>query len=135
MRIAIPVWQGRVSPAFDVATQVLIVDLDENNDEVNRHGESLTQVGVEQRCARLAQLGVERAICCAVSRPLEMLLEAHGIQVLSRICGDADEIVQALRNGLLQSGRFAMPGCCGGNRCRRRGVGTGYGRRTHRRSR
>ena len=129
MRVAIPVWQGRVSPVFDVATQVLIVDLDEGG-EVGRRHESLAQMGIEQRSEWLAHLGVEQAICCAVSHGLEMLLRAHGIGVVARICGDVNDVLQAYREGSLESERFAMPGCRGGNRCRHRGMGAGHGKKT-----
>ena len=128
MRIAIPVWQGRVSPVFDVATQMLIVDLDAEG-EVDRHCESVAQMDIEQRSAWLAHLGVQQAICCAVSRGLEMLLEARGIRVLSRICGNVDEVLQAYQNGALEGDRFAMPGCCADGQCRRRGMAAGRGRK------
>ena len=29
MKVAVPDWEGRVSPVFDVARQVLLVDLDD----------------------------------------------------------------------------------------------------------
>lgn len=51
-------------------------------------------------------------VCGAISWPLEALVAASGIRVIPLICGDVEEVVQALRNGTLDDEQFAMPGCC-----------------------
>lgn len=127
MKVAVPDWQGRVSPVFDVAEQVLLVDLD-REDDGSRHTESLGTTAPHQRARRLSELGVEVLICGAISWPLEALLTANGIRVIPLICGEVAEVVRALRDGTLKDERFAMPGCCRKrrqmcNRRRRRGDG------------
>lgn len=124
MRIAVPDWQGRVSPVFDVAGQVLLVDLDEEGggDPLR---ESLASAAPQERVRRLAELGVEVVVCGAISWPLEALLVASGIRVIRLVCGGVQEVVQAFREGRLEDGQFAMPGCCRkreqGRKRRRRG--------------
>ncbi len=111
MKVAVPDWEGRVSPVFDVARQVLLVDLDDEDNGV-RHTESLGSLGPHDRARRLADLGVNVLVCGAISWPLETLLTASGIRVVPLICGNVEEVVRAFREGTLENERFAMPGCC-----------------------
>lgn len=122
MIVAIPVWQGRVSPVFDVAGQLLLVELDDGR-ELGRRCEPLPDESPEQRAGRLAELGVQTLICGAISRPLEALLGVGRVEVVPRVCGDVEEVLRAFTAGALEDGRFAMPGCCGQNRGWRRGRG------------
>lgn len=119
MIVAIPVWQGRVSPVFDVAGQLLVVELSDSA-EVARRQETLPDEAPERRVQRLQLLGVETLICGAVSRPLEALLAAGRIEVVPRICGEAEEVLQAFLSSGLQDDQFAMPGCCGRKHQQRR---------------
>ncbi len=126
MKVAVPEWQGRVSPVFDVAEQLLVVELDCQLGG-GRVMESLGRMASHDRVRRLAELGVDVLVCGAISWPLEALLTAGGIHVVPLVCGDVDEVVQAYREGALDEERFAMPGCCGkrrhGRQCRHRGGG------------
>jgi len=127
MKVAVPDWQGRVSPVFDVAEHVVLVDLDDNEGE-SRCKESLGNATPHERARRLGELGVDVLVCGAISWPLEALLTTNGIRVISLICGEVAEVVRAVRDGTLNDERFAMPGCCGKqrqmrNRCRRRNDG------------
>jgi predicted Fe-Mo cluster-binding NifX family protein len=120
MIVAIPVWQGRVSPVFDVAGQLLVVEMDGSHENARRQ-EALPEESLERRVQRLQALRIETLICGAISRPLEVLLAAGGVEVISRICGAAEEVLQAFLSGELQDDQFAMPGCCGQRRRRHRG--------------
>jgi predicted Fe-Mo cluster-binding NifX family protein len=120
MRVAVPVWQGRVSPVFDVAGRVLLVELDGTAERCRRE-ELLGDDAPDRRAGRLAALGVTQLICCAISRPLELLIVARGIEVIPRVCGEVDDVLRAFCTGELSQERFAMPGCCATRRRRRRG--------------
>jgi predicted Fe-Mo cluster-binding NifX family protein len=120
MIVALPVWQGRISPVFDVAGQLLVVDLRDSTIPTRRL-EILPEEAPELRAQRVQALGIETLICGAVSRPLEALLTAKRIEVLPRICGDVEEVLQAFMSERLRDDRFAMPGCCGRRQRRRRG--------------
>ena len=75
---------------------------------------------LDRRADRLAQQGVDTLICGAISRALESLLTARGVQVIPRVCGSVDEVLGAFCTGELDDERFAMPGCCDGRRRRQR---------------
>jgi predicted Fe-Mo cluster-binding NifX family protein len=125
MRLAIPTWQGRVSPVFDAAQRLLIVDVADGS-EVARSEKDLRAAFPPQRVARLKELGIEVLICGAVSRPLAGMIAASGIVLVPFIGGECDEVLAAYLDGQLPSPRFLMPGCCGpGRGWRHRGHGRG----------
>jgi predicted Fe-Mo cluster-binding NifX family protein len=136
MKIAVPISNDRISPVFDVAGRLLLVDVEEG-EETDRAEVRLEDQEIGRRARRLAELGVDVLICGAVSRPLEMLIEGAGIQVIPHTCGNAEEVLRAYRAGELSDAAFVMPGCCGhrrrfrggrGGRAGRTGRGGGAGR-------
>lgn len=122
MRVAVPVSAGRVSPVFDVAGRLLLVDLD-GQSELNRQEVPLGEENPAHRAKHLAQLGIDVLICGAISRPLEMLLLDAGVEVVPHICGDLEAVLQAFRARGLENETFVMPGCCGRRRRFRGGRG------------
>ena len=127
MKIAIPMWGGRISPVFDVARRILVVDVQDSTERV-RYEETLYETQLPARARRLAALGVDVLICGAVSQALESMVLSQGIRVIPQICGEVKEVLQASLSGRLQQTAFLMPGCRGQRRRIRR-------RRAHGRSR
>jgi len=115
MKIAISHWQGRVSPVFDVAGNVLVVEVD-NGAEAVRQDVVFDVDGYQARVARLIETGANVLICGAISRPLEMAISAAGIEVIPQTCGDVECVLAAFIGGQLDQGAFLMPGCCGRRR-------------------
>lgn len=131
MRVAIPHWQGRISPVFDVAGNVLLVDVADSTEHA-RENLAVDAAGPQARVNLLAQHGATVLICGAISSPVEMALAAAGIEVISQTCGDVEQVLAAYINGQWNPETFLMPGCCGrrrrfqagrrrGGRCWRRG--------------
>ncbi len=110
MRVAIPTWQGGVSPVLDVARNLVLVDI-EAGAEHGRREVALNEASVSARAARLASLAPDVLICGAVSRPLEQALLSSGIRVVAQVCGAADEVLAAYLAGRLSDAVFRMPGC------------------------
>jgi len=109
MKIAMPVWEGRISPLFDVAKQLLIVEI-EDGQEQNRWEVPFEEAWPPFRVQRLANLGVKTLLCGGISRVLSHLLHDSGIEVISQIKGESDPILCAYLNGNLASPCFLMPG-------------------------
>ena len=120
MKLAIPVWQGRISPVFDVAGQLLLVELADGR-EVARKEQLVDETSADERTRILAESGIETLICASISRVLEANLVERGIQVIAQICGNVEEVLAAFTSGSLGEERFAMPGCCGQKRRRQHG--------------
>ncbi|NLF31428.1 MAG: hypothetical protein GX591_11160 [Planctomycetes bacterium] len=111
MKVAIPHWRGRISPVFDVAGSVLVVEIRDGAEQAHRDV-VLDCEDPQVRAARLAQIGADILICGAVSWPLEMALSSAGIDVIAQTCGDVDQVLAAFVKGQLQQDAFLMPGCC-----------------------
>jgi predicted Fe-Mo cluster-binding NifX family protein len=108
MRVAIPVWQERISPVFDVARRLLVVDI-EDGSLVRREEREL---GGADRAEAVRAMGVEVLICGAVSRLLEAQLRASGVELISETCGPVEQLLDAFLSGTITDERFRMPGCC-----------------------
>ncbi len=122
MKVAIPEWQGRVSPVFDVARHLKIFEIEDG--QARFSGEwDCESVDPSRRATRLAETGTTVLVCGAISRPQEMAVTAAGIQVIAQICGNVDDVAGAFAKGQLPAKPFFMPGCGGGQRrrCRRHG--------------
>ena len=118
MRIAIPVSDARISPVFDVAQRLLLVDIEDGR-EVGRTEGALEKSQLELRASQVAELHPDVLVCGAISRPLETMLQSAGVEIISQTCGDADKVLRAFVSDKLAGDKFVMPGCCG----RRRRVG------------
>ena len=128
MKVAIPTWNSRVSPVFDVAKRLLVVTLD-GDGEVGRAEAALQETQLAARVKRVMQLGVDVLICGAISMPLEAMLASAGMRVIPHTCGTVEEVLQAFASGRLTDATFLMPGCCGRRRCfrgRHRGGRAGF---------
>ena len=120
MKVAIPYWQNRVSPVFDVAERLLLVEIDGNR-EVHRQEIYLPMTNVHMRVAALKDLNVDQVIYGAISRLVELGLIAAKIEVISQVCGDVEAVLSAFMSGRLDQELFLMPGCYGRHRRRFRG--------------
>jgi len=128
LRVAIPVWEGRVSPVLDVAANLLLVDLDAGH-EVSRNSERFDSCPLPLRARRFSELGVDIVICGAISQPLADMLSASGITVLPCIIGEVEDVLRSYLDDGVPDSRFFMPGYTGpSGRRRRRGQGFGHGR-------
>ncbi|MBW1648397.1 MAG: hypothetical protein JRJ72_09900 [Deltaproteobacteria bacterium] len=120
MKIAIPHWQGRVSPVFDVCGRLLVVET-ESGREIGRSDVAVTGRDPLDRVTQLKTLGIDVLICGAISRTMEAVLAAAGIRVWAQVCGPAEAVLA----GFLARGRTAachrMPGCRRRQRRHRRG--------------
>jgi len=110
VRLAIPHHQGRISPVFDTAGSVLLIEI-ESGREVRRESRSLSRNDLPARAGEFLSLEPDMLICGAISAPLETLLISSGVQVIGFLCGSVDEVLAAFLNGDIARPEFSMPGC------------------------
>jgi len=115
MRVAIAVFDGRISPVFDAARQLVLVDI-ENGREIRRTEQVVEEADLGPRASRVAGLGANVLICGAISRPLEAMLLSAGVEVIPQACGQWKDVLRAFLSGQLTEQAFIMPGCCGRRR-------------------
>ena len=114
MKIALSTWKNRISPVFDAARQVVVLDI-EDGQVRDRRTEALPEAPT-MKVAKLQQLEVDALVCGAISHPLAETVAAHNIRVYPFVAGDADEVLEACLSDALRKPCFAMPGCRGVNK-------------------
>ncbi|MFH0814463.1 MAG: NifB/NifX family molybdenum-iron cluster-binding protein [Pseudomonadota bacterium] len=100
MKIAIPLFNNRVSPRFDFAPSLLVAAI-ENNQIRERKEIALKGFNLFQRCSILKDLGVNTLICGGIQDFLTRSLDFTSVKVISPISGDAEEVLQRFLQGTL----------------------------------
>jgi predicted Fe-Mo cluster-binding NifX family protein len=112
VKIAIPHWQGRISPVFDVSENLVLIDI-EGGREQRRENVILQSRDPFRRAKEVSGLGAKVVLCGAVSHELEHALAGAGVEVVGFVCGDLEAVVTAFLRGELADGGFLMPGRLG----------------------
>jgi predicted Fe-Mo cluster-binding NifX family protein len=133
MKVAITVWNQRVSPVFDVCREALIFEV-ENGSVFSRVAENLSSENSSTKIERLMSLGVETLICGAISEPLYWELTQRKVKVIGFIAGEIEEVLQAFLTKRLPTASLSMPGYCG-RQMRFRSGGARKRERNHQRRR
>ena len=118
MKIAITVWNGRISPLFDSASNVCIYERSGEADFSKQHI-SFADQSAEAKADILLQNGIDLLICGAVSCDAERILSKKGIAVYAYLSGEADEIIRMIKTNSPLYEKFAMPGCARKRQCGR----------------
>jgi predicted Fe-Mo cluster-binding NifX family protein len=126
MKIAVPVWNDCVSTVLDFADCLLVADC-ESREILHRSVINLAGTTGAEKTACLRSLGIRVLLCGAVSRPLERMITAAGIEIIPFLRGPADAVLEAYLSGYLFEPGFMLPGCRWGGY----GPGKGMGRGRH----
>jgi len=92
MKLAITICRKRVSPLFESAETVLIVDLIDGK-EIDRQSINLGGLSVSEKVAKLVGLDVDVLICGAVQVSVRSLLEKEGLRVFPWVVGRAADVL------------------------------------------
>ena len=109
MRVAISTWEKEVSPVFDFAHHILIVEWDEGN-EIARFRYETPEKSMSSRAQRLREMGVDVLLCGAISNPLAKMIRSSGVTLIPWKCGDVEDVLEAYFAGAIDAPRFSMPG-------------------------
>lgn len=114
MKIAVPIFNERVSPRFDAAPSVLIVTIADGR-PVDRREIQTRNWTLAERLAVLDREGVTVLICGGIGRRTLDRLCAGGLRVFSWVTGESDDALEAFLRGTLESGIMTGRGgrCCG----------------------
>lgn len=122
MKLALTVWDDRISPVFDACREARIL-LVERGSVVAQEKMAFAADSPEARVNRLIDAGIGVLICGAISEPLQNTLLDRGVDVIGFVAGNAEEVMTAYLSGRLPNHGMAMPGCraqCRRHRRRRR---------------
>ncbi len=114
MRIAVAVWGSEVSPVFDFAHRIIVVQCEEAHEKA-RYRYGLPEKSMASRVERLRELGVNVLLCGAISNPLAKMVREQGILLIPWKCGLIEDVLLAYFSGTLEDPRFSMPGVGSGS--------------------
>ena len=104
MKLAIPMFNSRVSPRFDFAAKILIATI-ESGKISERQEYALTNLHQIRRSSLLCELGVKVLICGGISSFCHRLITDNGIRVIPMIQGEIEEVLNHFIDGSLISSR------------------------------
>ncbi len=120
MKLGLTIWNNRISPVYDSAESILVVEVKETGTE-HRQVVHIPLSDVSGKAGLLEGYGIQTLICGAISAAARDELVANGIEVYSFITGEIETILEAWKLNRLRETCYAMPGCrCGQRACRRR---------------
>ena len=108
-RVAVPVFESRVSPVLDSCHRLVIVDIKRHR-EVTRREISLENLTLIQRLELFTRWGISKIICAGVSDVMCRVLEGSNIALISGVAGDIEKIIDAYICNRLDDSCFIMPG-------------------------
>lgn len=109
MRVAISIWEDKISPVLDTAAKLLIID-NKGQKESSRFEADLLEQDISRRCSFIKKLDLDVLICGAVSRQFLEMLKASDIKIIFGISGPAEDVLKAYHQGTLLHSGFFMPG-------------------------
>ena len=109
MRIAISIWEDKISPLLDTASKLLIIE-NEGQEDSSRYEVHLLKQDISKKCRFIQSFNIDVLICGAVSRQFSEMLKASGIEVISGISGPAQDVLEAYQQGKPLHLEFFMPG-------------------------
>jgi predicted Fe-Mo cluster-binding NifX family protein len=109
MKIALTVWEDRISPVFDVANKLLLADIKQGRMAKT----SLMEIdpgSLPQLMDIFKRMEISVLICGAISEIPANIISDGGIKLIPFIAGKTDHILNAYINGKPIMPAFAMPG-------------------------
>ena len=109
MKVALTIWGNRISPVFDSANTLMIVDL-ENLKISDRVYKGFDPHDLKQFSCILKNCKMDILICGAITDDRSIFIEQNGIVLIPFIFGNTDKILAILINEKHRISDFIMPG-------------------------
>jgi predicted Fe-Mo cluster-binding NifX family protein len=110
MKLAIPEFNGRVSPTFDFCRHLLLVEISPGEPSLMTTFD-LSGLENSRRARFLKKLEIDTLLCGGISRKLTEDIEGVGIRIIPWLSGEIQEVLQAYLNGKLPDPQLTLPGC------------------------
>lgn len=103
MRIAMPIFGTRVSPRFDIARRLLIVDLADGAVKERQEVSFEIQPPLK-RILFLKEQGVDTLLCGGIRRCDYFMIDEMRISIYASLIGEVEEILSSFIDGSLEPG-------------------------------
>jgi predicted Fe-Mo cluster-binding NifX family protein len=111
MRVAMPVRDDRISPVFDTARRLLLIDVEAGAERHRRVTALPRDQLVSTRLRAMRRLKVDVLICGGISRHLMKAVSLERLTLISWVAGPTETVLNAYLEGRLLATRWGMPGC------------------------
>jgi predicted Fe-Mo cluster-binding NifX family protein len=101
MKVAITIWENRVSPVADSAREVLVVEVGGGR-ILRRRQEHFDDDSLFNHAGKLSELSVKIFICGAISDFYGSLVEGYGIRLIPFVYGQVDDVLNAFASNSLK---------------------------------
>lgn len=109
MKIAITIWGNRISPVFDSASTLMIVQV-EDSIIVSRIFQEFNPKVTTQMLSILKEFKMDALICGAISDIESKPIEQSGVKLISFVTGNTDKVLASLLKKPNRISDFLMPG-------------------------
>ncbi|HBH28339.1 MAG: hypothetical protein N839_0016830 [Desulfofustis sp. PB-SRB1] len=103
-KVLIPLYDAEVAPRFDLASEAVIVTLDQQRKKLEEKLVVLPQVSAEKLCHLILTEGVTTVICCGIEEEYYQYLVWKRIEVFDSIIGMWEEALKRYANAKLSPG-------------------------------
>jgi predicted Fe-Mo cluster-binding NifX family protein len=108
-KVAIPIFQKRVSPVLDTCKHMLVINFKDGY-EIDRESIFFGDMSLNERCRIFEKLGVSLIICGGISEAFGKILKCVKLQLINGIAGEVEDVLTAYSGGCLDHPKFYMPG-------------------------
>ena len=109
MKIALPIWDDHISPVFDTAAHILLVE-GKSIQFSKKENISVESLSLFQRIDLLKKLDLDIFICGGITHATLENIRSQNIKTIPFICGNVDQILDAVLKGKNIKSLFSMPG-------------------------
>ena len=108
-RVAIPVFESRVSPVLDSCHRMVVIDI-EKGLELRRQELNLEKMSIHERIEVMARWGIRKIICAGVIDVMCKFLAGKNIILVIGIAGELEKIIKANICNSQEYASFEKPG-------------------------
>jgi predicted Fe-Mo cluster-binding NifX family protein len=114
MKVALTVWEDRISPVADSARQVLVAEIVKGS-ICSREFEHFSNESLFFRAKRFVDLNIKAFICGAISDFYAGLVEGYGILLVPHVRGQVEDVLDAYMKKAFFNPKFETTGCLDAN--------------------
>lgn len=109
MKLALVVFEDRISAVFDNSSQLLLVSIKDNLVESTKEI-NFSALCIVEMIGILKDESAKILICGAISEFMQQTIEKSSMKVIPWISGSVEKVLDAWMKGTMEE--LVMPGCC-----------------------
>lgn len=105
-KILLTLTNDMIAPRFDLATEVLIIDRENNQTSGNPKSMLLPGPSADELCALVLKENISIVVCGGIEEEHYQFLSWKKVKVLDRVIGESSEVIQQVRDDKLHPGNI-----------------------------